>query len=147
MRDMDFGFKAALAILVGLGGMLGYRMLHPSTTFAADGMDPNWDATAQRCHDLSRPAVVLFTAQWCPGCRMLHESVLSRNDVQAELQGHYTFYAVDMTQPSPSVQARGHKFGVSSIPLLIRFDADGKETDRTHYLEPAQMIAWLKAGE
>jgi hypothetical protein len=54
---------------------------------------------------------------------------------------------VDLTHSSPQVQPRARKIGVSAIPLMIRCNANGKETDRTHYLAPDQMIAWLKAGE
>ena len=147
MGDKDITLKAAVLILVVLGGLLFYRMLHPSTTFAADGIDPNWDATAERIHDRGMPAVVLFTAEWCPTCRSLYADVLSRSDVQDELQRHYSFYTVDLTSPSRQAQAHARKFGVSGIPLMIRYDANGKETDRVNYLAPEQMIDWLKAGE
>lgn len=147
MPDSDTRFKAALLILAVLGGLMFYRMYHPSTTFAADGIDPDWDAAARHSREVGRPTVLLFTAGWCPACRSLHDSVLSRSNVREELYNHYTFYTVDLTNPSPEVQAHARKFGVSSIPQMIRFDANGKETDRTHYLYAAQMIDWLKAGE
>ena len=147
MPDIDVRLKVAAAILVVLCGLMFYRMLHPATTFAADGIDPDWDAAVQHSRDFFRPTVVLFTANWCPACRALHGNVLSRGDVQAELQSHYSLYTVDLTNPSPRVQAHAQKFKVDYIPLMIRFDADGKETDRTNYMGPEQMIAWLKAGE
>jgi thiol:disulfide interchange protein len=90
---------------------------------------------------------VLFTANWCSACQSLHRNVLSRGDVQGELQGHYNVYTVDLSNPSPRVQAHAHKFGVEFIPLMIRYDANGIETDRTNSLGPAEMMAWLKAGE
>src|SRR5437764_5927649 len=93
----DSRIKAALAILVVLGGIMVYRLYHPSTTFAADGIDPAWDAAVQRSRDAGRPTVLLFTAAWCPACRALHANVLSRGDVQDELHGHYSFFRVDMT--------------------------------------------------
>jgi thiol:disulfide interchange protein len=147
MPDTDLKFKAGVAILAVLCLLLFYRIYHPSATFAADGIDPDWDRAVRHSHEVSQPTVVLFTANWCPACRMLHGNVLSRSDVQEELASHYGFYTVNMTTPSPQVQAHARKLGVEYIPLMIRFDADGKETDRTNYLEPAQMITWLKAGE
>jgi thiol:disulfide interchange protein len=147
MPDTDLKLKAAIAILLLLGGLMVYRMEHPSTTFAADGLDPNWDAAAQHSRAAAQPTVVLFTAGWCPACRSLHANVLSRGDVQQELQSHYSFFTVDMTSPSSQVQARAQKFGVRFIPLLIRYDANGNETARTNYLPPEQLIDWLKAGE
>ena len=144
---MDFRFKAATAILVVLGVVFFYRMSHPATVFAADGMDADWDAAVRRSHDAGRPTVVLFTAGWCPACRALHGSVLSRDDVQDELARHYCFYTVDLTNPSQQDQIRSQKFGVLYIPQLIRYDANGKETGRTNYIPGDQLIAWLKAGE
>jgi len=147
MPDIDTRIKAAAAVLVVLCGVLFYRMRHPSTTFAADGMDSNWDAAVQRSQGSGQPTVVLFSANWCSACQSLHRNVLSRGDVWGELQSHYNFYTVDLSNPSPQVQAHAHKFGVEFIPLMIRYDVNGKETDRTNYLGPAEMIAWLKAGE
>ncbi len=138
---------AALAILGVLCVMLFYRMGHPSTTFAADGTDPDWDSAVRLSQETGQPTVVLFTADWCGCCRSLHANVLSRSDVQEELQRHFNFYTVDLSSPTPQVQAHARKLGVSGIPLLIRYDVNGKETERTHGMSPEQMIDWLKAGE
>jgi thiol:disulfide interchange protein DsbD len=147
MPENDLKFKAVLALIGVLCVMAFYRMLYPSTTLAADGADPNWDAEVRQCKASGRPTVVLFTAGWCPACQALEGNILSRSDVQDEIDRHYNFYTVDLTNPSPRVQARSAKFGVRYIPLLIRYDADGKETDRTNYIEAEQLLAWLKAGE
>jgi len=146
MRD-DNMWKAPVAVLGVLVVIAIIRLRNPPTTFAADGIDPNWDAAVRHSKDYQLPTVVLFTANWCPVCRQLHANVLSRGDVQEELGRHYGFYAVDLSNPSPAVSEHAQKFGVSGIPLMIRYDADGKETSRVNYLPPEQMIDWLKAGE
>jgi thiol:disulfide interchange protein len=147
MPENDLRFKAVVGILVVLCGLMFYRLHHPATTFAADGADPDWDAAAHYSHDAGQPTVVLFTAGWCPACRALHANVLSRSDVEQELQNHYSFYAVDLTNPSRGAQIHAQKCGVRYIPLLIRYDANGKETDRTNYMDADSLMAWLKAGE
>jgi thiol:disulfide interchange protein len=147
MSNIEYGFKAFVAALLILGAVVFYRTRHPSTTLAADGSDPAWDAAAGNSDGVRRPTLVLFTADWCPTCRLLHDNVLSRGDVQEELRGHYRFYKVDLTDPTPAANARAQKLGVSGIPAMIRYDADGKETDRVNYLDPARMIRWLKEGE
>jgi len=134
-----------LAVLVGL--VLVYRSQHPSTRFAADGADVAWDYAVRTSQNSGQPTVVLFTANWCPACQMLHGDVLSRGDVRQELSSHYSFYTVDLSRPSPQVQAHARKLGVNAIPQLIRYDKNGDETDRANYLDPQQMIAWLRAGE
>ena len=147
MPDIDTRLKAAVALLVVIGLMMFYRLQHPSTTFAADGIDPDWDAAVQHSREAAEPTVVLYTANWCPTCQLLHRSVLPRSDVQHELMGHYSFYTVDVTNPTPQAMAHMQKFGVRYIPLMIRYDVNGQETDRTNYLPPDELIAWLKAGE
>jgi thiol:disulfide interchange protein len=141
----NFGRNVLIGVAVLLGALL-YRSWN-STTFAADGVDGGWDAAVRRSQAAGRPTVVLFTADWCPTCQALHENVLSQIDVQHELWGHYSFYKVDLTDPSSPVQAQAQKIGVSAIPTMIRYDVGGKETDRVHYLTPEEMVAWLKAGE
>ncbi len=139
--------RAAGVLFLVLLGVLFYRMKYPATTFAADGIDSGWDAAAERSQGSGEPTVVLFTAGWCPTCKMLHSNTLARSDVLGELQSHYNFYTVDLTNPTAAVQQHAQKYRVSGIPLLIRYDANGKETDRTNYLSPEDMISWLKAGE
>jgi thiol:disulfide interchange protein DsbD len=124
-----------------------YRLWHPPATLAADGLDSNWDAAAHHARDAGEPTLVLFTADWCPACRGLHDNVLSRSDVRAEIRSHYNFLTVDLTAPTPAAATHSQKCGVRFIPLLIRFDANGKETDRTNGLGPADLIEWLKRGE
>jgi thiol:disulfide interchange protein len=147
MGNDGLQLKAGLAILAVLGGLLLYRAVHPSTTFAADGLDSSWDRDVQRSQSSGRPALLIFTANWCPYCVKLHEEVLSREDVQGELARHYTLHTVDLSHPSPQDMTHARQFGASGIPLVIRYDINGKETARTNYMDADAMLAWLKAGE
>ncbi|HET6246179.1 MAG TPA: thioredoxin fold domain-containing protein [Tepidisphaeraceae bacterium] len=140
------GHIIAIVAVVLVAAGVAYK-LHPRSTFAADGLSPRWDATVEQAQAAHMPALVLFTADWCPACRALHENVLGRDDVQNEINGHYMMITVDLTSQGPASVARAQKYGVSGIPTLIRFDADGKETDRVHYIPPEQMISWLHRGQ
>jgi thiol:disulfide interchange protein len=142
----DKTMKAATAILLLLCGFVFYRFVHPSTTFAADGIDPAWDSAVQT-RDQTEPTLVIFTAGWCGACQALHANVLSRSEIQDELYHHYNVVTVDLTSPPPQVQAHAHKLGVSAIPTLIRYDVQGHETDRTHGGAAENVLAWLRAGE
>src|SRR6188474_2174884 len=113
--DLDRTKFTAL-VVAGLLGLMIYRVCSPSTTFAADGTDPDWDAAVQRSRATHQPTVVLFTADWCPACQALHNNVLTRPDVQTEMERHYTCYKVDLTNPTPAAQAHAQKFGVQYIP-------------------------------
>jgi thiol:disulfide interchange protein len=143
----DYGFKALIGALVLLGGIAFYRFEHPRTAFVPDGGDAGWDDTARMCRESNQPAVVLFTANWCPVCQALHNDVLSREDVIDELDHHYCFYVVDLTDPPPGVRDRARRFKVDAVPTMIRYDAKGQEVDRVNYLNAGQLLAWLRAGE
>ncbi len=125
---------------------IGYRWIHPPTTFAADGVDSDWDSVAQLC-DKTEPTVVIFTASWCPACQQVEGEVLSRSDVQSELNNHYNGLTVDLTHPTREVAQHARHLGVGSIPTLIRYDVDGHETSRTHSQGTQGMLEWLKADE
>jgi thiol:disulfide interchange protein len=145
--DKDMAKPVLISLAVVLGLVMVYRSQHPSTKFAADGADVAWDYAVRSSQNSGQPTVVLFTANWCPACHALHGDVLSRSDVRQELLGHYYFYTVDLSNPSPQAQAHARRLGVHAIPQLIRYDKNGDEADRANYLDPQQMIAWLKAGE
>jgi thiol:disulfide interchange protein len=144
--DSDTTVKTAGAILVILVGFLFYRFVQPSSSFAADGTDPSWDAAVEN-RDVDKPTLVIFSAQWCGYCRQLENDVLSRSEIQNELRHRYNVHFVDLTSPTPDVQRHASKLGVSAIPLLIRYDAKGHETDRIHGESAEDLLRWLKAGE
>ena len=135
--------RILVAAAVGIVAFLGWRTFFPKSTFAADGIDPAWDRQVAISQATNRPALVLFTASWCGACRNLHENVLSRSEVRQAIYEKYTFVTVDMTEPSQATMQRAEKCGVNAYPTLIRFDADGRESDRTHGMSPDAMIAWL----
>jgi thiol:disulfide interchange protein len=137
--------KLLTVIILATLGLMAYRVFHPSTTFAADGIDTRWDAAVQESHDSHKPTIVLFTADWCPACRALH-GAFNRPDIASELD-HYYCFKVDLTHPSPQAQQHARQFGADYIPLMIRYDANQKETGRTNSLPPEQLVEWLKAGE
>ena len=126
--------------------IVAYKFI-PRSTFAADGLSPVWDATVEQSHQTHMPSLVLFTADYCCVCRSLHENVLSRPEVINEINRHYLMCTVDLTNQGSNAVARAQRYGVSGIPVLIRFGADGKETGRTSYLPPGSMVVWLRAGE
>jgi thiol:disulfide interchange protein len=135
-------FTGALAVLLGL---VVYRSLHPSTTFAADGLDSRWDYAVQESRDSGKPTLVLFTADWCSACQALHRT-LATPAAQAEL-AHYYVFTVNLTNETHADEVHASQFGARYIPLLIRDDTDEKETDRTNSLPPEELVEWLKDGE
>jgi len=134
--------KTIVAILAVLLGIAAWRGFHPASSFAVDG-DPTWDRAVEVSQSTGRPGLVLFTAGWCGACRQLHSQVLTRDDVREAIDSRFTFVTVDLTGPTETNQVRASKCGVKAIPTLIRYDKDGRETARTHGMDPQAMLKWL----
>jgi thioredoxin 1 len=67
----------------------------------------------------SKPALVDFSAVWCPPCKMLHPVV---ERLSLEFEDKLDVFHVDVDQN----QGLSQKFKVSGVPTLIFFK-DGKE--------------------
>ena len=105
----------------------------------------SWNDSVRRSQSSRKPALVLYTADWCPACRWLEANTLVRDDVRAYMESHHTPIKVDLTQPGGANQALARKYNIEVIPTLVLYDADGRELARTNTLPPEQLLAWLRS--
>ncbi|AJH60222.1 Thioredoxin [Bacillus cereus 95/8201] len=76
----------------------------------------------QQIMAISKPIVLKFTAEWCPGCRQLAPIVES---ISEQLGDKIVFFDVNVDKEIELAQ----KFDVMSIPTLVLLK-NGKEVDR-----------------
>jgi thioredoxin-related protein len=143
---MDFS-KAAVAVLIVLGGLIFYRMQHPLASMAKDITSSDWDQVVQDNHVAGRPSLVFFSTSSCGYCRAMEDKVFSRDDVKAELKQHYAFYTVDLSSETEEIHDRAVRHGINYVPILIRYDAFGRENGRASYMGPSEMMDFLVGGE
>jgi len=114
LGGLTLGLFAA-ALLLGL----------QSTTENAEW--ENFTPQAFRASLGNEPQVLVFTADWCPNCKVLEHAVLGTRQVHA-WQKRYDarFVRVDLTRENTSALALLRALGSSSIPFVAFFPAGEK---------------------
>lgn len=137
--------RLVLFLTLGLCAVLGWRYLGPRSALAENGWIGDWDSAIGQTKSSGKPALVLFTADWCPACHELESNVLSQPDVAAFLRDNFTLVMVDLTDRNGPNAQRAREFGVRSIPTMIRYDASNQEIGRASIVSRPVLMAWLNA--
>ena len=143
--DSGIPLKWVLAVACVLGGIMWMRS-GPRASLAAEGWGSDWDQAVVSSQQTGKPALVLFTADWCPACRQFESQVLSRTDVKKFLADRYTLVVVDVTDPASANSRRAQQFRVDGIPTLIVYDQFGREAARNFGMPADALFAWLGGG-
>jgi thioredoxin 2 len=95
------------------------------------------DATFDGVVTSERPVVVDFWAAWCGPCRMMapHFAQAAR-----QLKGKVVFAKVD-SDASPQLSAR---FGIRSIPTMVRLHGGREDKRMSGALQAAQIVEWVR---
>jgi thiol:disulfide interchange protein DsbD len=131
-------------ILVAAALVAGWRYLRPASALASGDWLTDWDQAVEKSRATGKPALVLFTADWCPACRQFETQTLSDEQVQKYLRQNYTLVVVDLSDRNGPNAIRAQEFGVRGIPMLIVYDAAGQERARSYGMAPDDMLKWLK---
>ncbi|HVT89718.1 MAG TPA: thioredoxin fold domain-containing protein [Tepidisphaeraceae bacterium] len=130
-------------LIVACIAIAGWRYLGPQSAMAGAGWSSDWDAAVQRSKSSGKPALVLFTADWCPACRQFESETLANTKVQQYLRENYTLVAVDLSDRTGPNVDRAREFNVSAIPTLIVYDRSSQEKARTYGMPPNEFMQWL----
>lgn len=104
-----------------------------------------FDATIQ---NLQKPAMIVFTAQWCDNCKELDSNVLSKVEVTQQLD-LFELIKVDVTQVRDIDIELLKRFSLYGPPGILFYDANKKELenfrlsgskDKKFFLEHIQKV-------
>jgi thiol:disulfide interchange protein len=136
--------KLVMIAVVAVMCFVGWRYFGPRDALAAAGWTHDWDSAVEQSRASGKPALVLFTADWCPPCKQLKSTTLSDADVQEYLKKNHTLVVVDLSDRAGENSDRARDCNVRSIPTLILYDRAGREIARTGGLPARTLLEWLE---
>lgn len=138
--------KRILITLIAGGAFAGWKYLGPKNALAQAGWIYDWDKAVEQSKQTGKPALVLFTADWCPPCKTFKSQVLADSEVREYLRANYTLVVVDVTQRSGPNARRAAEFNVRAIPALILYNESGQEVARGGGMPAEALLSWLRSN-
>jgi thiol:disulfide interchange protein len=138
--------RRILVALIAAGVFAGWKYLGPKNALAQAGWIYDWDAAVAQSKQTGKPALVLFTADWCPPCKTFKSQVLADKEVQGYLRENYTLVVVDVTDRTGANARRASEFNVRGIPALILYNESGQEVARGGGMPADALLAWLRSN-
>lgn len=108
---------AVLYVLSDGGASSGFTAGSP--TFMS-----SFDSAMSSAQASGKPAVLIFSAHWCPPCQQMKKEVYPSAEV-APFKDRFVWAYLDVDQPG--TRAAAEKFQVSGIPAIFIVSKDGKQ--------------------
>jgi len=136
--------KMVRSICVVLGLLVFVASIYGGIRFTDKG-PVDWtyytEERYQSALEEGRAVVMKFTAAWCLNCKALEQSVFRNKAVVERLQQEDVIpIKVDITGNNPAGKERLRRTGYLTIPLLVIYSPDGRETWKRSFYTAAEVI-------
>ena len=105
-------------LIIGVSCLLIWLVFSPSLAHA--GWHDSIDEGAIQAEAERKPMLVLYTADWCPPCKMLKKKTFADAQVAKYLEDNYILIKIDLTDRQSPNQVIAREYEVSSIPTAPR---------------------------
>ncbi len=110
--------------------------------------EPEWqtdfDKALALAAERNRPALLRFTAKWCPPCQVMDQSVFPNPDVKQALSERVIPVILDIDQDQNADLA--WRYRVQGFPTMILIDANGKVLNRAGFMSAEGLLEFLPAS-
>lgn len=114
--------KLLTVALLAIVCVFGWKFFGPKPSLA--GWNKDWNAGVAQAQSTGKPAVVLFTADWCPPCRLMQRELFENPAHAASLEALVVPVRVldrmrEEGRNAPVVDSLQRAFGVEAFPTLV----------------------------
>ena len=130
-------------LIIGVSCLLIWLVFSPASAHAAwyDSIDEG----AMEAEATRKPMLVLYTADWCPPCKMLKKKTFADAEVAKYLEDNYILIKIDLTNRQSPNQAIAREYEVSSIPTMFIYTSSGMEIDTMiGFIPPHEFLEWIE---
>ncbi|MBI9017016.1 MAG: thioredoxin family protein [Phycisphaerae bacterium] len=116
--NKKIGLRLTALVILVLGGYVCNGMIKTET------YEKFSEAKLNALLDEGKNVYVEFTADWCPNCKYIESTVLSRDEFQQKLKdNNIEFIVADLTHEDKEVKTYLEKLGSKSVPFTAVFSA------------------------
>jgi thiol:disulfide interchange protein len=142
--------KMTRIVFVGIGLILIVLPIWGALRLSEEGPIHWVYYTPQRLEDAFKQGKIVvmdFTAEWCLNCKALEEGVLRDHKITDLLAGENIIpMKVDITSNNPQGKAKLKEIGSLTVPLLVVFSPDGRQTFRSDFYTVDQVLGAIEAA-
>lgn len=131
-------FRPLALLIIGLLASCGAEVAAPAADHGPWRLD-TLPALAE-AKTAKRPALLLFTAVWCPPCQQMEKEVLPQPEVVAALA---RVQPIRVDADDAAAEDLFRRYHVQGTPTLLLVDAEGKETGRLEGFQAASAVIGL----
>lgn len=135
----------AIAALALMGGKLMFDRFAPISNPASPENAIQWESDYEvalsQAETEEKEVLVRFSATWCPPCKVMTRKVWPDADVADAVTKDYIPLDLDIDDATAAQLAS--RYGVDSVPTILRLDSKGQVKARANYMGSSQALKFL----